>query len=62
MHNNINTYVHVRKITMLFVDFITHCFMCEIQILEPLQINGNLPFSQQYLHTQSNKLFQSLKI
>jgi len=35
--------------------------MCEIKILEPLQINGNLPFSQQYLHTQLNKIFQSFK-
>jgi len=33
--------------------------MCEIKILKPLQINGNSPFSQQYLHTQLNKIFQS---
>jgi hypothetical protein len=62
MHNNINTHVHVRKKTILFVDFITHCpLMHETKILQPLQINGNYPFSQQYFQTQENKIFQSLK-
>jgi hypothetical protein len=28
IHNNINTHVHVRKKTMLVVDFITYCFLC----------------------------------
>jgi hypothetical protein len=35
--------------------------MHETKILEPLKINGNYPFSQQYLQTQANKIFQSLK-
>jgi hypothetical protein len=35
--------------------------MHEIKILEPFQINGDYPFSQQYLQTQANKIFQSLK-
>jgi len=60
MHN-INTHVHVRKETMLFINFITHCFLCVKNILKPFQINGNYPFSQQYLQTQINKIFQSLK-
>jgi hypothetical protein len=35
--------------------------MHETKILEPLQINGNYPFSQQYFHTQANKIFQFVK-
>jgi hypothetical protein len=35
--------------------------MCETKNLEPLQINGNDPFSQQCLQTQANKIFQFLK-
>jgi len=35
--------------------------MHETKILEPLQINGNDPFSQQYFQTQAKKTFQSLK-
>jgi hypothetical protein len=35
--------------------------MCETQILEPFQIDGNYPFSQQYFHTQTKTIFQSLK-
>jgi hypothetical protein len=35
--------------------------MCETKLLKPLQININNPFSQQYLQTQANKIFQSLK-
>jgi len=35
--------------------------MHETKILKPFQINGNYPFSQQYLQTQVNKMFQSLK-
>jgi hypothetical protein len=35
--------------------------MCETKNLKPLQIYGNYPFSQQYFHTQANKIFQSLK-
>jgi hypothetical protein len=31
--------------------------MCETKILKPLQMNENYPFSQQYLHTQTNKIF-----
>ncbi len=30
--------------------------MCETKNLEPFQINGNYPFSQQYLQTQVNKI------
>jgi len=36
--------------------------MCEKIILEPFQIDENRPFSQQYLHTQVNKIFQSLNL
>jgi hypothetical protein len=35
--------------------------MCETKILKPLQINGNYSFSQQYLQTQVNKIFQFKK-
>jgi hypothetical protein len=35
--------------------------MCETKNLKPLQIDGNYPFSQQYLHTQATYIFQSLK-
>jgi hypothetical protein len=35
--------------------------MCEKKNLEPFYINENLPFSQQYFHTQLNKIFQSFK-
>jgi hypothetical protein len=35
--------------------------MRETKNLEPLQINGNYPFSQQYLQTQANTIFQYLK-
>ncbi len=31
------------------------------KFLEPLQINRNYPFSQQYFKTKTNKIFQSLK-
>jgi hypothetical protein len=36
--------------------------MREIKILEPLQINGNYQFSQQYLQTQINKKIPIFKI
>jgi len=42
---------------MLFVDFITLFFMCVTKKFKPFQINGNYPFSQQYMHTQVNKYF-----
>ncbi len=32
--------------------------MHETNILDTFQMNGNYPFSQQYLHTQTNKIFQ----
>jgi hypothetical protein len=35
--------------------------MHETKKLEPFQINGDYPFSQQYFQTQTNKIFQSLK-
>ncbi len=35
--------------------------MHETKNLEPFQINGNYPFSQQYFHTQAKKI-KSLKI
>jgi len=36
-------------------------FMHETKNLKPFQINENYPFSQQYIHTQENKIFQNLK-
>jgi hypothetical protein len=35
--------------------------MHKIKFLEPLQMNENYPFLQQYFQTQANKIFQSLK-
>jgi len=35
--------------------------MHEIKKLRPFEINGNNPFSKQYLHTQAKNIFQSLK-
>jgi hypothetical protein len=35
--------------------------MHETKILDTFQINGNYPFSQQYLHTQAKNIFQFLK-
>jgi len=35
--------------------------MCETKFFKPLQIDGNDPFSQQYLHAQAKNIFQSLK-
>jgi hypothetical protein len=35
--------------------------MCETKKLKPLQMNEKYPFSQQYFHTQTKKLFRSLK-
>jgi hypothetical protein len=35
--------------------------MHETKKFKPFQINGIYPFSQQYFHTQTNKIFQSLK-
>ncbi len=62
MHNNINTHVHVRKKIYVFCRFHYPLPpMCETKILEPFQINENKPFSQQYLQTQANKIFQYLK-
>ncbi len=62
MHNNINTHVHVRKKNHVVCKF-NHPLppMHETKNLKPLQINENYPFSQQYLQTQANKIFQSLK-
>ncbi len=33
----------------------------ETKNLNTFQMNENYPFSQQYLHTQANKIFQSLR-
>jgi hypothetical protein len=55
-----HTHTCVKK-TMLFVNFITHCHYAQTKILEPLQMNGNYPFSQHYFHTQANKIFQYLR-
>ncbi len=35
--------------------------MHETKMVEPFQINGDYPFSQEYFQTQANKIFQSLK-
>jgi hypothetical protein len=62
MHNNINTHVHVRKKSHVICRF--HYPLPPMRgtkNLEPPQINRNYPFSQQYFHTQANKIFQSLK-
>ncbi len=62
MHNNINMHVRTCK-----KNYVVHRFhyplfsMRETKNLKPLQINGNYPFSQQYLQTQENKIFHSLK-
>jgi len=37
-----------------FVDFIMH-YLHEIEKLGTFEINGNDPFSKQYLHTQAKK-------
>ncbi len=50
MHNNINTHVHVKKKNHVVYGFHYPLPpMHEIKYLKPLQINGNYPFSQQYL-------------
>jgi hypothetical protein len=50
--------------TMLFVYFITHCVPCmkvhERTILKPIELIEKYMFLK-YLHTQANKIFQSLK-
>jgi hypothetical protein len=60
MHNNINTHVHVKKHNVCRFHYLLPP-MCETKILEPLQINGNYLFSQQYLHTQTKNICQYLK-
>jgi hypothetical protein len=61
MHNDINTNVHVKKNQVLCRFHYPLLPMHETKKIEPLQINGNYPFSQQYLQTQANKIFQSLR-
>ncbi len=57
MHNNINTRIHVRKKNNVVYRFHYPLPpMRETKILEPLQIDGNYPFSQQYLHTQAKNI------
>ncbi len=51
MHNNINTHVRVRKKPFVYRFHYPLPPMCETKILKPLQMNGNYPFSQQYLQT-----------
>ncbi len=55
VHNNINRHIHVRK---------KHCrfrypllFMRETKFLEPLQIDGDYPYSQQYSKHNIKKCF-----
>jgi hypothetical protein len=60
MQNNINTHVHVHveKKNHVVCRFQYPLLpMHETKNLEPFQINGNYPFSQKYLKTQSNKNF-----
>ncbi len=62
MHNNINTHIHVKKKNNVVCRFhYPLSFMHETKILKPFQINENYPFSQQYVHTKENKIFQNLK-
>jgi hypothetical protein len=62
MHDNINTHVHIRKKNHVVCRFHYQLpLMCETISLKPFQINGNDPFSQQYLQTQINKIFRYLK-
>ncbi len=52
MQNNINTHIQAKKKTHVVCRFHYPLPpMCEIKILKPFQINGNYPFSQQYLQT-----------
>jgi hypothetical protein len=46
MHNNINTHIHVRKNHVVYKFHYPLPLMCETKNLEPLQMNGNYPFSQ----------------
>jgi len=57
-----STHVHVRKNNVVYKFHYPLPCMCEAKILKPLFMNGNYPFSQQYFHTQANKIFQSSKI
>jgi hypothetical protein len=61
MHNNINTHVHVKKNNVVCRFDYPLLLMCVTKKFKPLQINENYPFSQQYFHTQANKIFHSLK-
>jgi len=62
MHNNINTHVHVREKNHVVCRFQYQLPpMRETKSLEPFQMNGNYPFSQQYLHTHKQIFFQYLK-
>jgi hypothetical protein len=56
MHNNINTCIHVRKKKIVYRFHYPLPPMCETKNLEPFQIDGNYPFSQQYLHTQAKNI------
>ncbi len=58
MHNNINTHVHVRKKNHVVCRFQYQLPpMHETKSLEPLQMNGNYLFSQQYLHAHKQFFF-----
>ncbi len=46
MHNNINTHIHVRKKNHVCRFHYQLPLMHETKILEPFQINGDYPFSQ----------------
>jgi hypothetical protein len=61
MYNNINARVHVGKKNVVYRFHYPLPVMCETKISKPFQIDGNYPFSQQYLHTQAKNIFQSLK-
>jgi hypothetical protein len=62
MHNNINTFEHVRKIIMLFLDFhYPLAPMSKTTILKPLELKKDLPFSKFFLQQQATKVFENLK-
>ncbi len=62
MHNNINTHVHVKKNHVVYKVHYPLPLMHEKK-KKPFQINGNYPFSQQYLQTQAIffSIFKRLK-
>ncbi len=52
-----NAHIHVRKIKLCLQISLSITSYVWNKILKPFHINVNHPFSQQYLHTQTNKTF-----